>query len=288
MRLGLFFNPHYPQRDEIFAQLERLQEERGLELFGLEEQSEILPPFMRRMKRDETAGLGLAAILVFGGDGTILRSMHFSLQAGAPLLGVNLGRLGFLSDAHLGELERVMDCLRDGKFAMQERMLLRAVVKRDGKTLHEGLALNDAVIYKGRVPTLIDIRVYCNRQFVLETRCDGILASTPTGSTAYSLSAGGPILSPVMDAFIVAPLNPHILSVRPMVFGPTDKLVLRLRHANNSAMLQLDGRNIIDLRDGDTLHVSRARRKLRFVKLSSKTFYQILRHKLHMGKNNRP
>lgn len=288
MRLGLFFNPHYPQREEVFERLDKLRESHGLEMWALSEQSDILPVFVRRVPLEAAAKLALEAILVFGGDGTILRSVPFSLKSGAPLLGVNLGRLGFLSDAQYNELDKVIASLCEGRYTLQERMLLKAVVKRDGKTIHTGLALNDAVIYKGRVPTLIDIRLFCNRRFVLDTHCDGIVAATPTGSTAYSLSAGGPILSPVMDAFIVAPLNPHILSVRPMVFGADDKLSFRVSHAKDMAVLQLDGRNVIDLHSEDTLQVSRAPRKLRFVKLSSKTFYQILRHKLHMGRHNRP
>ncbi|MCD4830037.1 MAG: NAD(+)/NADH kinase [Candidatus Cloacimonetes bacterium] len=288
MRLGLFFNPHYPQCEDIFSQLKALRVSHGLELWGLREQHGILPGFIHQATLAETAGLALEAIIVFGGDGTILRALHFSLEADAPLVGVNLGRLGFLSDARLPELEQVIINLRDKHYNIQERMLLNAVVKRDGEVVHEDLALNDAVIYKGLVPTLIDIRLYCNRRFVLETRCDGIIASTPTGSTAYSLSAGGPILSPVMDAFIVAPLNPHILSVRPMVFGADDHLGFRLRHADNCAVLQLDGRHVIDLQTNDMLHIRRASRKLRFIKLSSKTFYRILRHKLNMGKGNRP
>jgi len=283
MNLGIYINPYYAHKDELKQRLDELQ---GVRLWGTEGQSDLLPPSAGRINEQNVAELSLTGILVFGGDGTILRSLPFALASQAPVLGVNLGHLGFLSDSRLTELDQVIQRLREGKFRVQERMVLRAELKRGNQTLLSAPALNDAVIHKGRVPTLIDIRVYCNRRFVLDTRCDGIVAATPTGSTAYSLSAGGPILSPVMEAFIVSPLNPHILSVRPMVFGADDRLHFRLRKASGNAVLQLDGCTALELQEDDLLQVSRCETKLRFIKLTDKSFYQILRHKLHMGRRN--
>nr|HPR17566.1 NAD(+) kinase [Candidatus Cloacimonadota bacterium] len=196
----------------------------------------------------------------------------------------NLGKLGFLSDIGMREMEKSLDELIHNRYKIQKRMLLKVTLKREGKILFSDRALNDAVLYKGETPRLTEIKVYSNKQFVLDTRCDGVVVSSPTGSTAYSLSAGGPLLSPVMDAIIVAPLNPHILSVRPMVFAATDKLSFRIMESHADCVLQLDGRNAARLQEADEITVSSDSRKLEMIKLSNKTFYQILRTKLNMGR----
>ena len=161
---------------------------------------------------------------------------------------------------------------------------MKVTLKRKGKTIFSSTALNDVVINKGELPKLIDVRVSSNRRFVIDARCDGILAATPTGSTAYSLSAGGPILSPVMNAIVVNPLNPHILSLRPVVFNASDIIELKLNNASAECLLQLDGKNDHNLIEGDEVIVTADSRKVKFIKLTNKTFYQILRKKLHMGR----
>ena len=228
----------------------------------------------------------LDAILVFGGDGTMLRARSFSLDYDAPLLGINLGQLGFLSEGALSELEAHLTCLMTKKYRVQERMLLKVIVQRNGVNIFKDRVLNDAVIYKGLVPKLIEIKLSENKRFVLEARCDGMIVATPTGSTAYSLAAGGPILSPLMDAIIVTPLNPHILSVRPMVFAGDATIQLNIHTTHNETILQGDGENCLTLQDNDFISITQSRRKIKFIKLSKRTFYQILRKKLHMGKVN--
>jgi NAD+ kinase len=279
---GIFFNPYFLDKQPVFKLLKELHKTKKLNLFKFPEQKNLLPDFIDLIEKP--SGSKLDCILSFGGDGTLLRASQYSLAANAPLLGINLGKLGFLSESNITELEKSIDDLKNNKFKVQKRMLLKAVLKRNNKIIFSNLALNDAVIYKGETPKLIDIRFYSNRRFVVETRCDGIIVSTPTGSTAYSLSAGGPILSPVMEAIIVSPLNPHILSVRPMVFSPKDKLSFMIKTSNGESILQLDGRNIHMLQAEDEIIVTGASQKVSFIKLTNKTFYQILRKKLHMGK----
>jgi len=280
--LGIFFNPHYANKKPIFDSLKNLYEKKKFGFFKLSVQSEFLPDFMESI--ESTKNIKLDCILVFGGDGTILRALNFALKSGSPILGINLGKLGFLSEIRVSELEKSIEDLKRNKFKVQARMLLKANIKREGKIIFSALALNDAVVYKGQVPKLIDIRVFSNRRFVVETRCDGIIAATPTGSTAYSLSAGGPILSPVMDAIVVSPLNPHILSVRPMVFSSKDVLTFKVKEIPYETILQLDGQNSHILQTDDEIIITAASKKVDFIKLSNKTFYQILRKKLHMGK----
>ncbi len=283
-RVCIYLNPYYPKPACVIDVLKGLIEEIPLDLYGLEEQRELLPDFVKPVTVDEAKKISLDWIFVFGGDGTILRSVHFSLDTKTPILGINLGRRGFLSDVSLKELHKSVWKLLEGKYTIQERMLLRAVVRRDAKNIYRGLALNDVIVHKGKNPTLIDVRLCVDRRFVLEARCDGMIASSPTGSTAYSLSAGGPILSPVMEAIVVAPLNPHVMSIRPLLFSATDSISFRLARSHGESMLQLDGQNVLELHNRDDILITAATKKVCFVKLSNKTFYQILRKKMHMGR----
>jgi len=262
-RIGIFVNPGY-----------------NLKLYCAKEQRAFMPSEIESYQKI----FKLDCAIVFGGDGTILGAVDFAIEASAPVWGVNLGKLGFLSDLSLSEFKGYVDKLIASDFRTHSRMLLKTEVVRQGKVHYYGFALNDAVIYKGLVSRLIELRCYCNSSFVVETRCDGMIAATPTGSTAYSLSAGGPILSPEMEAIIVAPLCPHVLSVRPMVFPGHDVLRFKLTNVYNETMLQIDGRNVFSLIDGDNVKVRIAEQKIEFITVTGKNFYQTLRKKLHMGK----
>ncbi|HQQ68581.1 MAG TPA: NAD(+)/NADH kinase, partial [Candidatus Cloacimonadota bacterium] len=171
-----------------------------------------------------------------------------------------------------------------GKYQILSRMLIQCSVKRDGKIILQQEALNDAVIYKGENPGLIGVRIFANGRYVFDTRCDGVVTCTPTGSTAYSLAAGGPILAPHMAAMVITPLNPHLLTIRPMVFAASDRLLLRVHGLSQPAWLQVDGANSLALDDRDELMVSASKRQVKFIKLSKRTFYRILRNKMHLGK----
>ena len=278
-KFGVFINPYHNDLDSVMVLLKKLHETKKANFFQLQKLDINLPEFIE-IANEEVV---LDFILSFGGDGTFLRAMHLSLLKNAPLLGINIGKLGFLSDSSLQELEKSIDDLMNKKYKIQKRMLLKASLKRNGEKIFSDLALNDVVIYKGETPRLAEIKLSSNKRFVLNTHCDGIIISTPTGSTAYSLSAGGPLLSPVMDAIIVSPLNPHILSVRPMVFPAADKLDFSVLKLDCEGVLQLDGKNVERLRTGDEIVVKSANRKVEIIKLTNKTFYQILRKKLHMG-----
>jgi len=279
---GIFINPFYTGIDSIFTVLKNLHNKNDVNLFTLVINELQYPDFIRDINNNQKTKLD--CILSFGGDGTFLRAAEYSLKYNAPLLGINLGKLGFLSESSLYELEKSIDDIKRNKFKLQARLLLKVNLKRDGEVIYSALALNDVVINKGELPKLIDIRVYSNRRYVMDARCDGIIAATPTGSTAYSLSAGGPIISPLMDAIVVTPLNPHILSLRPIVFSASDIIHLKLITASSDCQLQLDGRSDHVLIEGDEISVTAASNKINFIKLSNNTFFQILRKKLHMGR----
>ncbi|HOE90999.1 MAG TPA: NAD(+)/NADH kinase [Candidatus Cloacimonadota bacterium] len=223
-------------------------------------------------------------ILVFGGDGTILRAMHFTLEMNAPVLGFNMGKLGFLTDGNIEDLIPSLNNLLKGKYQKEKRMLLDVSVYRNRVKIVDMPALNDAVIYKGELSKLITIRLFSNKRYVYKARCDGIIISTPTGSTAYSMSSGGPIISPDMEAMVVNSLSPHVLSIRPMVFNAENTLQFKLEEPHSSTVLQVDGINIVQLQSKDKIIIKRSNKKMSFIKLSHKTFYQILRKKLNMGK----
>lgn len=275
-KIGIFLNPHNGNKEKVLALLKDLHSKYGLNIVSLCKKDVDLPDFIL-----ENSYNSLDIILVFGGDGTILRAKEFSIRYNAPILGINTGNLGFLSEISPEELERSIKYFLEGKYKVQSRMMLKVYVKRDKEKIRLDDALNDVVIYKGVTPKLIDLSIYCNKRNVVETRCDGLIFSTPTGSTAYSLSAGGPILSPIMDAIVVAPLNPHVLTVRPMVFPSNDVLSVKV---DPQSLIQIDGQNSFELKIGDILFATASEKRVNFIKLGNRTFFQILRKKLHMGK----
>jgi NAD+ kinase len=283
-RIGVYSNTLKENKALIIDLLGNLLANNKLELYAVRNDSIFLTDKEVRGIKPYIPGTKLDCIMVFGGDGTILGAVDSALESSAPILGINMGKLGFLSDFSVAEFNRYIGRLMNDEYCTISRMLLEARVKKNSKTLYRGFALNDAVIYKGLVSRLIDIRFYSNKDFVLESRCDGMIASTPTGSTAYSLSAGGPIMSPEMNAFIVAPLCPHILSVRPMVFPAETELKFKMTRVFKETMLQLDGKNVHLLVDGDSVIVNAVRERVKFITLTGKNFYQTLRKKLHMGK----
>ncbi len=279
---GIFVNPYSHNLDELFVILAKLKEKNDLNYYKLNNKEVKFPDFIN--DQEAIGKTKLDCIFSCGGDGTFLHAVEYSLKYDSPLLGINLGKLGFLSESSLQELEKSIDDLKNNRFQLQERLMLKVTLKRKGKVIYSALALNDVIINKGDLPKLIDIRVSSNRRFVMDARCDGIIAATPTGSTAYSLSAGGPLISPLMNAIVVNPLNPHILSLRPIVFNASDLIQLELTNSSSECLLQLDGKNDHIMIEGDELMVTAASCKTKFIKLTNKTFYQILRKKLHMGK----
>jgi len=275
----LYFSPTIEKFDETLLILKKLKNNDDIEFYILEEQKEYDQYFPLLDN-----GVKIDCILVFGGDGTILRAVKHALHYKIPILGVNLGHLGFLSEISLDELEKSIAALKKHKFKLLSRMMLKITIRRDNKLIVNDLALNDAVISKGDKPKLINLKVYDDRRYVFSTRCDGIIAASPTGSTAYSLSAGGPILSPVMDAIVVVPITPHVLTVRPIVFPAHNKISFVIKEEAETSWLQLDGQNCAQLFAGDRITVTSAQLKVDFISLSNRTFFKTLRNKMHLGK----
>jgi NAD+ kinase len=222
------------------------------------------------------------AVIVLGGDGTLLHAARLIGANDVPILGVNLGSLGFLTEVKLDEMYAAFESLLSGQYHSEERVLLDIEVIRDGAVVAKYLALNDAVINKGALARIIELEICVNSQPVLFTRSDGLIVSTPTGSTAYSLAAGGPILYPTLDAFIIAPICPHSLTNRPLVIPDRDEVAIRLQRGTD-VMLTVDGQVGMPLHPQDNLKLHRAQSTLKLVLPFGSNFFTLLREKLRWG-----
>ena len=285
LNIGLMFKHYLPKKNQIIKLLSDIEREKDICFYLLGEATTEMIPKDKNIPHntDSENDFKIDYIFCFGGDGTILRSVEYSILHNAPVLGVNFGKLGFLSDSTIREIRHSIDELQNGNFHLEKRMMLDIYVYRNKELIYSDLSLNEAVLSKGIISKLIKIRLYANRHFVYETRSDGMIISTPTGSTAYSLSAGGPIILPTMEAILVTALNPHAFTIRPMVFAGDTQFEIRIP-IDNEVYLQTDGKNRYLLQHDDKIIIRKSLQSLKFIKLKNKTFYKLLRKKLYMGK----
>ncbi len=222
------------------------------------------------------------ALIVLGGDGTLLHAARLIGSSGVPIIGINLGSLGFLTEVKLDEMYTAMEGLIAGRYDIEERMLLDVEVIRDEKSIALYRALNDAVINKGALARIIDLEVSANSQPVLLTRSDGLIIATPTGSTAYSLAAGGPILYPTLEAIIIESICPHSLTNRPLVIPDRHELTVCLCRGQD-VYLTVDGQVGMPLRPRDCVRIRRAETTLKLMLPFGNNFFKLLREKLGWG-----
>lgn len=219
-------------------------------------------------------------IICFGGDGTILHTAKAGLERGLPVLGINLGSVGFMAELELSEMSSLSK-LCVGKYRLEERVMLDVAVVRDKNVIYQDVALNDAVITKGAVARMVDINVYADGHMASSFSGDGLVISTPTGSTAYSMAAGGPIVEPTAANIIIAPICAHSLHAKSFVLAPERKVVARIgRHTHRNAFLSVDGGKAIRLNQGDEVRVRLSGHKTRLVRLTNRTFYESINQKL--------
>lgn len=222
-------------------------------------------------------------IVVLGGDGTMLTVCRLVGDKGVPILGVNIGGLGFLTEVHREELYDILDRVFSEGCPVEERIMLTAHVYRNNDCVAEYVVMNDVVVNKGALARIMDIETYINHVYVTTFKADGTIVSTPTGSTAYALSAGGPILYPTLNCIVLAPICPHTLTNRPIVL-PDDVLIeLILRSRTEDVFLTLDGQVVFPLKVGDTIKVEKSPFKTRLMTPCGKDYFQILRTKLKWG-----
>lgn len=232
--------------------------------------------------RSELSARSLDLVIVLGGDGTLLSAVRDTAATEAPLLGVNLGSLGFLTDVPIASLFSMLDEIFDGRAPIEHRSLMHCELLRDAKILASFIAFNDVVVNKTTSARLNNYELFVDNLFVSSYRADGMIVATPTGSTAYSLSAGGPVMMPAVSAFVVTPVSPHSLTHRPLVVPDSAVVEILLRSEEEVAYLSLDGQPGVDLRDGDRVRCRRSEHKVHLYRTSS-DFFQMLRTKLKWG-----
>ncbi len=221
-------------------------------------------------------------VIVVGGDGTLLNAARSLNTYNIPLLGVNLGRLGFLVDVSIDQIEASLDEILAGNFAEEERFLLHTTIERAGEILSENNAFNDVVIHKSHVARMIELECYVDDTFVSTMRADGLVISSPTGSTAYALSSGGPILHPSLNAIALVPICPHTLSNRPVVISGDSNIVVKVcDHEKSEVLVTCDGQLGLSLQLGDILHIEKTPHPVRLLHPAKYDFFDILRAKLH-------
>jgi NAD+ kinase len=233
----------------------------------------------RGLRRDEMGGK-IDWLIVLGGDGTLLSAARAMGAYQVPILAVNLGGLGFLTSVTLEELYSVLEKVLDGKANLSERMMLQAEILHDGKTSDKQIALNDAVANKAALARMLDFDVHVDGHHVGRYRADGLIVATPTGSTAYSLAAGGPIIHPDLDAFVITPICPHMLTNRPLVVPDTARVELDFAVSHEPVYLTMDGQIGFQLDAKDRVVITKSSNKVQVVKPTTMTYYEILRSKL--------
>jgi NAD+ kinase len=222
-------------------------------------------------------------LLVLGGDGTLLAAAREAAPRGIPILPINLGGLGFLTSFTLEELYPALEDALAGRAAVSERVLLLIERTQAGNTLTEQRVLNEAVVHKGTLARMIELELYIDGGFVCRYRADGLIVATPTGSTAYSMSAGGPIVHPAVESILITPICPHTLSDRPVVVQDGSKIELRMAENSDSVFLTLDGQTGVPLEAGDRVRITRAAERMKLIHPPNKTYFEILRNKLKWG-----
>jgi NAD+ kinase len=232
--------------------------------------------------RAQMASQPLDLVIVLGGDGTLLSAARATAAIDVPLLGVNLGSLGFLTEVPLESLYPMLEAIAQGRAAVERRALMQCELLRGGTVRGSHLVFNDAVVNKTALARLNSYDLYIDKAFVSSYRADGIIVATPTGSTAYSLSAGGPVLMPTVNAFVITPVAPHSLTHRPLVVPDSVEIEILLRTEEEVAYLSLDGQPGLDLRDGDRVRCRRSQHQVTLFR-TALDFFRVLRSKLKWG-----
>ncbi|MEH6589553.1 MAG: NAD(+) kinase [Halioglobus sp.] len=266
---------------DVLAQLLTLLQARGLEVILESRLGELVPEFNPRLATIDEIGQEVDLVIVVGGDGSLLSAARTLARYDAPVLGVNRGRLGFLTDISPDEIANQVPAVLEGHYERESRFLLRAQVRRKGEVVGQAVALNDVVVNSGTSAQMIELELSINDTFVYRQRADGLIIATPTGSTAYSLSGGGPIMHPTLDAVVLVPMYPHALSSRPIVVdGNSEIRIDVLDHNRIHPPVVCDGQENMTARPGDSVHITKEPHRLTLLHPDGHSFYASCRDKL--------
>jgi len=283
MKAGILARTDKPQSAGLVRSLSEALAARGVEVL-LEKRTAELAGGEGVEDRQLAAACDL--LIVLGGDGTILRALHRMRGAVPPIFGINVGSLGFLTGVSGEDWSRAVDSIAAGDFRLSTRTLLRVELERDGRTAETFTGLNDAVVSRGHHSQLIKVEVRIDGEELSVYHADGLIVATPTGSTAYSMSAGGPLLLPDSACFVITPICPHVLTNRSTVVADTARLELRLVGPGPGVTVNVDGQEIREFGPADVLRISRAEERLQLATLPGRTFSGVLRDKLKWSGSN--
>lgn len=256
--------------------------ERKIDVFIDQETQACIDLAAPALARD-ALGARIELLIVLGGDGTLLSAARALGSHNVPILAVNLGGLGFLTSVTLDELYPLLEQVLAGKHRTSERMMLDAEILRGGQPVERQCALNDAVANKSALARMLDFDVSVDGNHVGRYRADGLIVATPTGSTAYSLAAGGPIIDPQLDAFVITPICPHMLTNRPLVVPDTARIEVDFTPAEEPVYVTLDGQIGFQLKPKDRVTITKSKSRVALVRPPSKTYFEVLRSKLKWG-----
>lgn len=285
MKIILSSNPYRDRGLRAALEAQRILEREGARTvmclpFALKKGDRAELPRQISLSTMEKELPGADLLICFGGDGTILHAAKDATLHGVPIMGVNMGSMGFMAELERGELPQLAP-LAQGRYSFEERMMLDVRVLRGEKVIGQDIALNDAVISKGSTARVAEVEVLADQDRVTEVTGDGVIVATPTGSTGYSMSAGGPIVEPASRCLIVTPVCAHRLAARAMVLAPERVITVRLPKGNRKYLyLSIDGGKAIRLAGGDRVEVSRSSYTTKLVLLANRSFYQVINRKL--------
>ena len=287
-RVGIVLKPHQPQALKTICELTLWLGQRGIALVGgpdierdrIEHETGCAVTEVEAEKLATTVDL----VLVLGGDGTMIATARLIGDEEVPVLGVNYGGLGYLTEFRIEELYNGLEAILDGNYRLDKRVMLAVELHRTDGTVTRNRVLNDAVINKSALARIIEIEAYLNQQFVSSFRADGLIVSTPTGSTAYNLSAGGPIIFPSMNAVVITPICPFTLSNRPLVVPDDAVIELVMKTDQEEVSLTLDGQVGFPLAIRDRIVIRKSRTTFNLVQPSNRNYFDVLRDKLRWGR----
>jgi NAD+ kinase len=279
--VAIVSKPDRPELAQVLPALEEWLEERNYAVV-MDRESAAYFSGSTVMARSELATRSPYLALVLGGDGTLLSAARAVAKAGTLILGVNLGTLGFLTEVPLADLYPALDAVAKGDYVVESRSMLICSLVRGDEVVATHQALNDVVVSKSAIARLNYFELFVDAEFVSSYKADGLIIATPTGSTAYSLGAGGPILKPDVDAFVITPVSPHGLTHRPVVVRDTVEIEIHVKTAEEDAYLSLDGQVGMPVRDGDIVRCVKAKHAARLLRFH-KTFFEVLATKLKWG-----
>jgi NAD+ kinase len=281
-RVGIISRPRRSNLSVVVPPLLHWLEARGVEIFYDQETAGALHDSSKGLTREQVAEKS-ELIVVLGGDGTLLAAARVAAPLCIPLLPINMGSLGFLTSFKLEEMYPALEETLAGRLPSSERVMLDVELEREGEIIERQTVANEAVVNKGALARMIDLELLIDGEFICRYRADGLIVATPTGSTAYSLSAGGPIVHPAVESWIITPICPHTLSDRPVVIRDSSIVDIHLSVGTESVFLTLDGQTGIPMQPSDKVRMKRAPGRLKLIQPGKKSYFEILHSKLKWG-----